>query len=136
MSKRTESVITAEIAKLQAELKDVQTVEHRKNSAVHILHNLGWSYDSKRMCWLRPTTAPLFKEFDPSSHNPFKVGDWVEGKISGRQYRVESVSGNKIWIQQFSHRDGIRLLCLPGKHCDNASVFRSIPSSALLSTRK
>ncbi|QXV76824.1 hypothetical protein bas68_0029 [Escherichia phage CarlSpitteler] len=40
---RNRNVIEAEIAKLEAELADVKEYECARDSAVHILKNLGWT---------------------------------------------------------------------------------------------
>lgn len=86
-------VIEAEISKLQAELEDAKSHEHMRTSAVHILKNLGWTFD-KKSGWKKPFT---FKStpFDADTMTHIKAGDWVKydtGLTGGYGY-VRSVSG-------------------------------------------
>lgn len=67
-------VIEAEISKLQAELEDVKSHERMRTSAVHILKNLGWTFN-RRDGWVKP--KPIAKEFDANTMTHIKVGDLV-----------------------------------------------------------
>lgn len=85
-------VIEAEISKLQAELEDVKDYESKRNAAVHILTNLGWTHTRGRG-WEKPKVN--FKVFDEDSMTHIKAGDWVKfdtGTTGGYAY-IRSVSG-------------------------------------------
>ena len=71
---RNRNVIEAEISKLQAELADVKEYECARDSAVHILKNLGWT--RSRGQWVKPAKANT-KLFDKDTMTHIKAGDWV-----------------------------------------------------------
>lgn len=94
-------VIEADIAKLQAELADAQDHKSMRDAAVHILKNLGWTYNRG---WKRPAPKMDCKEFDSKSMTHIKAGDWVHVKTSlatgprqGFAY-VRSVRGSYVTI--------------------------------------
>lgn len=131
MAQRTVSVIESEIDKLQAELKEVRMNELRLTSAVHILHNLGWSFDLTIGKWKKP--EPVLNVFDANKHNPFRVGDYVEHRaLPQYKYRVSAVIGSQIEIQPYHHREGFRLIFGKNRIQAPASAFRSISSSSSL----
>ncbi|AXC34589.1 hypothetical protein HOT56_gp25 [Escherichia phage SRT7] len=119
--------IREEIVKLQSELKSAEAVESRKNGAVAVLHNLGWSWDGKS--WVKPKF--IAEAFDAKVHNPFRPGDWVEGRTSKVAYRVSDVKDGRILVQQFAMRVGARLLTHKAMTWVSADNYRSIPSSSL-----
>lgn len=73
---RTVAQIQQNISKLQAELEDVRVHEHKRNSAVSILENLGWTHSAKSG-WKKPDPKRDWKEFDKDIMSHVKVGDWV-----------------------------------------------------------
>ena len=75
-------VIEAEIAKLQAEATDVRMDISKKNAAVSILGNIGWTWSAKEG-WKKPTPKPdvKLKDFkatvkagDFATHDHFMIG--------------------------------------------------------------
>lgn len=83
-------VIEADIAKLQAELADAKDHQSMRDAAVHILKNLGWTYNRG---WKKPTAKANI--FDPKSMTHIKAGDWVKydaGFMGGYGY-VRRVRG-------------------------------------------
>lgn len=128
MAKRTSDVIEAEIAKLTKELDGVRLEERKLTSAVHVLHNLGWTFDGGS--WKKP----VVKQPDPFSAfktNPFREGDYVTHKLMGGKYRVCESKDGMIQIQAFHHRECARLIFLKSKTWAFASGYHSIPSSSL-----
>lgn len=92
-------VIEADIAKLQAELADAKDHQSMRDAAVHILKNLGWTYNRG---WKKPLAKSTM--FDSNSMTHIKAGDWVHVKTSlatgprnGYAY-VRAVRGNYIVI--------------------------------------
>lgn len=88
-------VIEADIAKLQAELADAKDHQSMRDAAVHILKNLGWTYDRG---WKKPTT--VHKVFNQNTMTHVKAGDWVmydSGLVGGYGY-VRSVADNRVRI--------------------------------------
>lgn len=92
-------VIEADIAKLKAELADAQDHKSMRDAAVHILKNLGWTYDRG---WKKPMVKANI--FDSKSMTHIKAGDWVHvktslatGPRSGYAY-VRSVRGSYVTI--------------------------------------
>lgn len=127
---RNPHVIREEITKLQSELKAVETFEKKRDSSVHVLENLGWKFESGR--WVRPVARNFAAEaFDAKVHNPFRPGDWVEGRTSKVAYRVADVKDGRILVQQFAMRVGARLLTHKAMTWVSAANYRSIPSSSL-----
>lgn len=127
MAKRTVHEIKESIAKLQTELREVELEERRLTSAVHVLHNLGWSFNLNTGSWVKPkVTAPQPDPFDPKIHNPFRNGDWVENKLFGGYYRVYAVDGNKVQVQKFAHRVGPSMFTHKELYWYHADGFRSV----------
>ena len=129
MAKRTAHEIKESIAKLQTELREVELEERKLTSSVHILHNLGWSFNLKTGNWDKPkVSTPQPDPFNPAVHNPFHNGDWVENKAFGGYYRVHAVDGNKIQVQNFAHRVGPSMFTHKELYWCHADGFRSVPS--------
>lgn len=131
MAKRTVHEIKESIAKLQAELREVELEERKLTSAVHILHNLGWSFNLKTGGWDKPKVSAPLNVFDPNVHNPFRSGDWVQNKLFGGYYRVYAVDGNKIQVQKFANRTGPSMFVNKELYWYHAEGFRSVPSSLI-----
>lgn len=91
---RTVNQIQSDISKLHAELADVKVHEAKRNSAVHILENLGWTH-TPQFGWKKPKDLPKARAYDPEFDHPIKAGDHVL-HTSGDYYYVASVSGHKI----------------------------------------
>lgn len=128
MDKRTAHEIKESIAKLQTELREVELEERKLTSAVHILHNLGWSFNLKTGNWDKPKVATQPDPFNPKVHNPFRNGYWVENKLFGGYYLVHAVDGNKIQVQKFSHRVGPAMFTHKELYWYHAADFLAAPS--------
>lgn len=129
MAKRTVHEIKESIAKLQTELREVELEERKLTSAVHILHNLGWSFNMKTGGWDKPKVSTRPDPFDPKVHNPFREGDWVQHKVFGDYYRVYRVEEDKVLVQKFAKRVGYSMFTSIDKVWYKASQFRSVVSS-------
>ncbi|WNM71037.1 hypothetical protein PEA128_orf021 [Klebsiella phage PEA128] len=91
--------IRKEIEALHKELAEAKTYEAKRDAAVHILENLGWTHSGHKG-WQKP--APKWSDYKA----PLKAGDlatWEDGPIGGTVY-IRSV-GDK--YAQVSHVRGI-----------------------------
>lgn len=94
--------IRADIEKLNKELAAVKTYEAKRDAAVHILENLGWTYSGHKG-WQKPAT----KRSDYKA--PLKAGElatWDDRVLGGIVY-IRSV-GDK--FAQVSHVRGVSRL--------------------------
>jgi hypothetical protein len=94
--------IRKEIEALNKELAEAKTYEAKRDAAVHILENLGWTHSGHKG-WQKP--APKWSDYKA----PLKAGDlatWEDGSIGGTIY-IRSV-GDK--YAQVSHVRGISSL--------------------------
>lgn len=94
--------IRKEIEALNKELAEAKTYEAKRDAAVHILENLGWTHSGHKG-WQKP--APKWSDYKA----PLKAGDlatWEDGSIGGNIY-IRSV-GDK--YAQVSHVRGISSL--------------------------
>lgn len=94
--------IRKEIEALNKELAEAKTYEAKRDAAVHILENLGWTH-SDHKGWQKP--SPKWSDYKA----PLKAGDlatWQDGAIGGTVY-IRSV-GDK--FAQVSHVRGISRL--------------------------
>lgn len=94
--------IRKEIDALNKELAAAKTYEAKRDAAVHILENLGWTHSGLKG-WQKP--APKCSDYKA----PLKAGDlatWEDGSIGGTVY-IRSV-GDK--YAQVSHVRGISSL--------------------------
>ncbi|AOZ65498.1 hypothetical protein kpv767_25 [Klebsiella phage vB_KpnP_KpV767] len=94
--------IRKEIEALNKELAAAKTYEAKRDAAVHILENLGWTHSGLKG-WQKP--APKQSDYKA----PLKAGElaiWEEGDIGGTVY-IRSV-GNK--YAQVSHVRGVSRL--------------------------
>lgn len=87
-------IIEAEIAKLQAEAEDVRMDASKKNAAVSILGNLGWTWSSKTG-WKKPEVKLDVKLKDHKA--PVKAGDLCEIFIDGKTSVVYVHTVNMNW---------------------------------------
>lgn len=129
MAKRTAYEIKESITKLQTELREVELEERKLTGAVHILNNLGWSFNLKTGGWDKPKVSVPLTAFDPKVNNPFREGDWVQHKVFGDYYRVACVEEDKVLVQKFAKRVGYSMFTRADKFWHKASQFSSVVSS-------
>lgn len=94
--------IRKEIEALNKELAEAKTYEAKRDAAVHILDNLGWTYSGHKG-WQKP--APKWSDYKA----PLKAGElatWEDDSLGGTVY-IRSV-GNK--FSQVSHVRGVSRL--------------------------
>ncbi|AZS06427.1 hypothetical protein Henu1_22 [Klebsiella phage Henu1] len=94
--------IRKEIEALNKELAEAKTYEAKRDAAVHILENLGWTHSGHKG-WQKP--APKWSDYKA----PLKAGElatWEDGAIGGTVY-IRSV-GDK--FAQVSHVRGVSRL--------------------------
>jgi hypothetical protein len=94
--------IRADIEKLTKELAEAKTYEAKRDAAVHILENLGWTYSGHKG-WQKP--APKRSDYKA----PLKAGElatWDDKVLGGIVY-IRSV-GDK--FAQVSHVRGVSRL--------------------------
>lgn len=94
--------IRKEIEALNKELAEAKTYEAKRDAAVHILENLGWTYSGHKG-WQKH--APKWSDYKA----PLKAGElatWEDGHIGGTVY-IRSVGDE---YAQVSHVRGISRL--------------------------
>lgn len=94
--------IRKEIEALNKELAEAKTYEAKRDAAVHILENLGWTH-SDHKGWQKP--SPKWSDYKA----PLKAGElatWEDKTLGGTVY-IRSV-GNK--FSQVSHVRGVSRL--------------------------
>lgn len=96
---RNIKTIEADIAKLQAELADVKDHESMRDSAVHILKNLGWT--RVRGKWVKPAQVNT-KLFDKDTMTHIKAGDFCSSTETSSLWYVRKVAGNICWCSRVS----------------------------------
>ena len=97
-------LIQADISKLQAELEDAKVHVAKRDAAVHILENLGWTHSGHKG-WQKPKDGPKVSDYKA----PLKAGElatWEDGHIGGTVY-IRSVGDE---YAQVSHVRGISRL--------------------------
>lgn len=97
---RNRNVIEAEIAKLEAELADIKEYECARDSAVHILKNLGWT--RKYGKWVKPVNRTDLKVFDKDTMTHIKAGDFCTSTETSSLWYVRTVAGNICWCSRVS----------------------------------
>ncbi|CAK6596920.1 unknown function [Klebsiella phage vB_Kpn_K37PH164C1] len=95
--------IRADIEKLTKELAEVKTYEAKREAAIHILENLGWTYSGHKG-WQKP--APKPKDWRSIPLKAGELATWEDGAIGGTVY-IRSV-GDK--FAQVSHVRGVSRL--------------------------
>lgn len=98
--------IRKEIDRLNKELEASKIYEAKRDAAVHILENLGWTHSGLKG-WQKPKPTPSIRINDYKA--PLKAGElatWEDGAIGGTVY-IRSV-GNK--FSQVSHVRGVSRL--------------------------
>lgn len=86
-------LIQSDIAKLQAELEDAKVHGAKRDSAVHILENLGWTH-SARYGWKKPVAKTEVKAREYKA--PVVAGEFAtyDHKILGGNVYVRSVNAS------------------------------------------
>lgn len=99
---RTRNAIEAEISKLEAELADVKEHECARDSAVHVLKNLGWTRQYGKWVKPKPQRPDLsFKTFDSRTMTHVKEGDFVMMKAGvGDIWFVRGVEGTMCMLSR------------------------------------
>lgn len=112
MSTRNVKQIEADIAKLKAELTDVKDSEAMRDSAVHILKNLGWTREKGQ--WVRPSKPNMnFIDFDDKP-KAIKVGDFVIlHNLQNIYLLVRSVQGNRVIASRIIRKQHFGVVCEP-----------------------
>lgn len=84
-------LIQSDITKLQAELEDAKVYVAKRDAAVHILENLGWTH-SARYGWKKPVAKPEVKAREYKA--PVVVGAFAkwDHKILGGNVYVRSIN--------------------------------------------
>lgn len=96
--------IRADIEKLTKELAEAKTYEAKRDAAVHILENLGWTHSGHKG-WQKPKDGPKVSNYKA----PLKAGElatWDDKVLGGIVY-IRSV-GDK--YAQVSHVRGVSRL--------------------------
>ncbi|QQG33595.1 hypothetical protein [Pectobacterium phage PcCB251] len=102
------NVIEAEISKLQTELADVKEYECARDSAVHILKNLGWT--RSRGQWVKPkaTSGSVgMQTFDADKMTHLKAGDFCTSTSNADIWYVRKVEGTDIWCSRVTRIDAM-----------------------------
>ncbi|UKH49699.1 hypothetical protein [Rahnella phage Sarma103] len=115
MSTRNVKQIEADIAKLKAELADVKDSEAMRDSAVHILKNLGWTREKGG--WVRPSKPNMaFIDFDDKP-KAIKVGDFVRQDGYLHLYHlVRSIQGNSVVVSRILKKQHFGVVCEPASY--------------------
>lgn len=92
--------IRKEIEALNKELAEAKTYEAKRDAAVHILENLGWTHSGLKG-WQKP--APKWSDWRSIPLKAGELATWEDGPIGGTVY-IRSV-GDK--YAQVSHVRGI-----------------------------
>lgn len=83
-------LIQADISKLQAELEDAKVHVAKRDAAVHILENLGWTHSAK-FGWKKPATVKAREYKAPVVAGAFATYD---NKVLGGNVYVCSVNAS------------------------------------------
>lgn len=102
---RSQFVIEAEIAKLQAELEDVKAHESKVIAAAHILTNLGWTW-TRKDGWKKPVAPIKPTVFDKDTMTHIKKGDfclYAKGTVLEGFVMVREVDGAECTVSYVSN---------------------------------
>ena len=134
---RNRNVIEAEIYKLQAELADVKEYECARDSAVHILKNLGWT--RKYGKWVKPVAkcGSVGKQtFDEDKMTLIKVGDFCTSTSNADIWYVRKVEGTDIWCSRVTRIDAMGTVAGIQYHKMNHKNLRVIDPNNFMGYRK
>lgn len=134
---RNRNVIEAEISKLQAELADVKEYECARDSAVHILKNLGWT--RKYGKWVKPVVkcGSVGKQtFDEDKMTLIKAGDFCTSTSNADIWYVRKVEGTDIWCSRVTRIDAMGTVAGIQYHKMNHKNLRVIDPKNFMGYRK
>lgn len=99
--------IRKEIDQLNKELEAVKIYEAKRDAAVHILTNLGWTHSGLKG-WQKPEPKRSWKEFDSDTMGAARVGDFVKSPLDGKFYVVvdNTDQGGRYLVRQLVGRIG------------------------------
>ena len=86
-SMRSIQAITADIARLKGELANVKAYNHKRDSAVYILENLGWTHTAKSGWKHSVVSSSIATPYSPKEAG---VDDIVQHKDTGEYYVVRA----------------------------------------------
>lgn len=113
---RDVKLIQADIAKLQAELEDAKVYGAKRDSAVHILENLGWSYNCKLNKWKKPA--------EPSVKVKLYKSSVVAGVFA--TYNHEVLGGNVYVRSVNTYTGNARVSWVRGQATSGALIERTV----------
>lgn len=134
---RNRNVIEVEIAKLEAELADVKEYECARDSAVHILKNLGWT--RKYGKWVKPVAkcgSVGMQTFDADKMTHIKVGDFCTSTSNADIWYVRKVEGTDIWCSRVSRIEAMGTVAGIQYHKMNHKNLRVIDPNNFMGYRK
>lgn len=134
---RNRNVIEAEIAKLEAELADVKEYECARDSAVHILKNLGWT--RKYGKWVKPVAkfgSVGMQTFAADKMTHIKVGDFCTSTSNADIWYVRKVEGTDIWCSRVTRIDAMGTVAGIQYHKMNHKNLRVIDPKNFMGYRK
>lgn len=93
-------LIQADISKLQAELEDAKVHVAKRDAAVHILENLGWTHSAK-FGWKKPATVKARKYKAPVVAGAFATYDnkVLSGNVYVRSVNASSGTAQVSWVR-------------------------------------
>lgn len=97
--------IRADIEKLTKELAEAKTYEAKRDAAVHILENLGWTH-SDHKGWQKPKDGPKVSDYKAPPLRAGELATWKDGALGGTVY-IRSVG---VTFAQVSHVRGVSRL--------------------------
>ena len=134
---RNRNVIEAEISKLQAELADVKEYECARDSAVHILKNLGWT--RSRGQWVKPkaTSGSVgCQTFDADKMTHIKPGDFCTSLSNADIWYVRKVEGIDVWCSRVNRIDAMGTVAGIQYHKMTAKNLRVIDPKNFMGYRR
>lgn len=134
---RNRNVIEAEISKLQAELADAKEYECARDSAVHILKNLGWT--RSRGQWVKPkaTSGSVgCQTFDANKMTLIKPGDFCTSTSNADIWYVRKVEGTDIWCSRVTRIEAMGTVAGIQYHKMNHKNLRVIDPNNFMGYRR
>lgn len=134
---RNRNVIEAEISKLQAELADVKEYECARDSAVHILKNLGWT--RSRGQWVKPKAtggSVGCQTFDSNKMTHIKPGDFCTSMSNADIWYVRKVEGIYVWCSRVNRIEAMGTVADIQYHKMTAKNLRVIDLNNFMGYRR
>ena len=134
---RNRNVIESEISKLQAELADVKEYECARDSAVHILKNLGWT--RVRGQWVKPkaTSGSVgYQTFDSNKMTHIKPGDFCTSTSNSDIWYVRKVEGTDVWCSRVNRIEAMGTVAGIQYHKMTAKNLRVIDPNNFMGYRR